>query len=198
MNNLIDNSPEDNDFGPIFANIMEGFEGDPAQVSFNPPSSNNVINVYLAGPIEQDLTVKNPYSIDWRNRITELYMQDEERVFEVFDPNDKISDGVNYILNSENEFYYNPFFIFRDCNKNVQRSDVVIANFSNLKSSPCFGAPFELGYAYGSGIPTILLLEKGFITKNSTKIVKHPFAQSFACVCYSLQEAVDATKYLFS
>jgi nucleoside 2-deoxyribosyltransferase len=148
------------------------------------------ITVYLAGPLECFLDDELPYSIKWRNEITELFRQSEQ-TFEVLDPNRGKTDGVRYVQNSKNAFEYNKYCIFARDLEDVNSSNVVIANLSSGKVS--FGTPFELGYAHAHSIPIIIVLDEA----NKDSFLNHPFSECATAICYSLDEAVGITEFMF-
>lgn len=151
-------------------------------------SNKDSVTVYLAGPIEADLSTKNPHSIEWRKLIKALFELDDETVWDVRDPTNGTTDGKNYIKVDGNQHYYNPYFLFRTCLRNVAESDFIVVNLS--KASYMFGTPFEMGYAYCKDIPIICICEPGVIPE-------HPFiTQSVDAFVYSEEEAVNLIKFM--
>jgi nucleoside 2-deoxyribosyltransferase len=150
----------------------------------------DVATVYLAGPIEAEVHLKNPHSIQWREKIKQLFDLDDEVVWDVRDPNNGKTDGFNYIRNESNEHYYNPYILFRTDLANLSESDFVIVNLSKFVKG--FGTPFEMGYAYCREIPIICICEPGVIPE-------HPFiTQSVEAFVYSEEEAVNLIKFMLT
>jgi nucleoside 2-deoxyribosyltransferase len=149
------------------------------------------VTVYLAGPMECFLNDELPYSIKWRNEITGLFRQSEQ-TFEVLDPNRGKTDGVRYVKNSKNAFEYNKHCVFVRDLEDVNRSNIVIANLSSGKVS--FGTTFELGYAHAHSIPIIVILDG---ESDNTSFLNHPFSECAIAICYSLDEAVGITEFMF-
>jgi nucleoside 2-deoxyribosyltransferase len=153
-------------------------------------SKKDCIVVYLAGPIEAELTLKNPHSIAWREKIKSLFELDEEVVWDVRDPNNGKTDGVNYIKHENNEHYYNPYILFRTDINNLADADFVVANLSKFEKG--FGTPFEMGYAYCKNTPIICIVEP--LLKP-----EHPFiTESVDAIVYSEEEAVNVIKYMLN
>jgi nucleoside 2-deoxyribosyltransferase len=148
------------------------------------------ITVYLAGPIEAELHQEAPHSIAWREKIKSLFEMDEETVWDVRNPNNGKTDGVNYIKVESNEHYYNPYILFRTDLANLADSDFVVVNLS--KSAKSFGTSFEMGYAYCLHKPIICICEPG-------KVPIHPFiTQSVEAFVYSEEEAVNLIKFILN
>lgn len=151
---------------------------------------NDVVTAYLAGPIEAELNQKSPHSIQWREKIKSLFELDDEVVWDVRDPNNGKTDGVNYIKHQGNEHYYNPYILFRTDLANLADSDFVIVNLSKFEKG--FGTPFEMGYAYCMNKPIICICEPGVIPE-------HPFiTQSVEAFVYSEEEAVSLLKFMLT
>ncbi len=150
----------------------------------------DVITVYLAGPIEADLTVKNPHSIQWRQKIKSLFELDDEVMWDVRDPTNGKTDGVNYVKHESNEHYYNPYILFRTDLANLTASDFVIVNLSKFEKG--FGTPFEMGYAYCQNKPIICICD-------IDNVPEHPFiTQSVEAFVYSEEEAVNLLKFMLT
>lgn len=153
-------------------------------------SKNDVVTVYLAGPIEAELNQKSPHSIQWREKIKSLFELDCDVVWDIRDPNNGKTDGVNYIKHQGNKHYYNPYILFRTDLANLAESDFVIVNLSKFERG--FGTPFELGYAYCMNKPIICICEPGVIPE-------HPFiTQSVEAFVYSEEEAVNLLKFMLN
>lgn len=149
-----------------------------------------IVTVYLAGPIEAELNQKSPHSIQWREHIKALFEMDDEVVWDIRDPNNGKTDGVNYIKHQGNEHYYNPYILFRTDLANLADSDFVIVNLSKFEKG--FGTPFEMGYAYCMNKPIICICEPGVIPE-------HPFiTQSAEAFVYSEEEAVSLLKFMLT
>jgi hypothetical protein len=149
-----------------------------------------VVTAYLAGPIEAELNQKSPHSIQWREKIKSLFELDCEVVWDIRDPNNGKTDGVNYIKHQGNEHYYNPYILFRTDLANLADSDFVIVNLSKFEKG--FGTPFEMGYAYCMNKPIICICEPGVIPE-------HPFiTQSVEAFVYSEEEAVSLIKFMLT
>lgn len=152
----------------------------------NKSSDTDEFYVYLAGPIEKDLTTLNPHSILWREKALEGFDY-QHLVWDILDPTrgKKAKDeqgNWSYSINPENIFHYNPFFIFSRDLEDIDKSDIVVVNLIDAESLS-IGTCFEFGYAYAN--------EKFIITvcPNET-IAKHPFVSQASDIILDKEEQI--------
>jgi hypothetical protein len=166
----------------------------PENVDSKPKATNNndEFYVYLAGPIEKELTITNPHSIIWREKVLEQFDQ-HHLVWDILDPTrgKKAKDGHGnwvYSFDTAKDFHYNPFFIFSRDLEDIDKSEIVVINLVDA-AALSIGTNFEFGYAYANEKFLIVVCP-------DTQIRNHPFvSQASDIIIDSEEQIVEACAY---
>lgn len=163
-----------------------GVISDEIGVKTKSTNSSDEFYVYLAGPIEKELTMVNPHSILWREKVLEGFDQ-HHLVWDILDPTrgKKAKDeqgNWSYVFGAENIFHYNPFFIFSRDLEDIDKSEIVVVNLVDAAAAS-IGTNFEFGYAYANEKFLIVVCP-------DTQIRSHPFVSQAADIIIDSEDQI--------
>lgn len=154
----------------------------------NKSNESDEFYVYLAGPIEKELTMINPHSIIWREKVLEAFDQ-HHLVWDVLDPTrdkkgkDEQGNWI-YSIDESNSFYYNPFFVFSRDLGDIDKSEIVVVNLVDA-AALSIGTNFEFGYAYANEKFLIVVCP-------DPRLRRHPFVSQAADIIIDSEDHIVA------